>query len=43
MATIGMTYIVFEDYIIEQLPETKEGLAAGKPLVSRAVFGVQVR
>jgi phosphatidylinositol glycan class N len=43
MAAIGIAYIAFEDYIIEQLPKTKEvEAAAGKPLISRAVLGAQI-
>jgi phosphatidylinositol glycan class N len=43
MAAIGIVYLVFEDYIIEQLPKTKkEEVAAGKPIVSRTVFGIQI-
>lgn len=43
MAAIGILYLVFEDYIIEQLPSTKqEEKVTGQPLVSRAVFGAQV-
>jgi len=44
MLAVGALYLFFEDSIITQLPSTKRKMAQeGKPLISRAVLGAQVR
>jgi hypothetical protein len=44
MLAVGVLYLVFEDSIIQQLPSTqKKEAQKGKPLISRAVVGIQVR
>jgi len=43
MLVVGVAYLFFEDTIIEQSPSTKLREAEeGKPLISRAVIGLQV-
>jgi phosphatidylinositol glycan class N len=44
MIAVGGLYLLFEDSIIEQLPSTKrKEEKLHKPLISRAVVGIQVR
>jgi hypothetical protein len=43
MIVVGGLYLLFEDSIIEALPSTKKKESkVGKPIVSRAVVGIQV-
>jgi len=43
MLIVGALYLFFEDSIIKQLPSRKrKEVEEGKPLISRAVIGIQV-